>query len=77
MRRSGGAISKTNGGNHERETFSSPQVGIDLQSHQVKCRIGSASSPLNALLASEKSAEGNAVNRSGGNSAATAAATPA
>uniref|UniRef100_A0A8R1Y3X1 Enhancer of polycomb-like protein n=1 Tax=Onchocerca volvulus TaxID=6282 RepID=A0A8R1Y3X1_ONCVO len=74
---SGGAISKTNGGNRERETFSSPQVGIDLQSHQVKCRVDSASSPPNAMLASEKSAEGNAVNRSGGNSAATAATKPA
>ncbi|EJD74260.1 CBR-EPC-1 protein [Loa loa] len=77
-RRSGGAISKTNGGSRERETFiSSPQVGIELQPHQAKCRVGSASSPLNAVLATEKPAEGNAVSRSGGNSAAATATTPA
>lgn len=76
-RRGGSTINKTNGGNRERETFSSPQVGIELQSHQAKCRVGSASSPLNAMLAAEKPAEGNAVNRNGGNSAAAAATTPA
>ncbi|EJW75951.1 hypothetical protein WUBG_13139, partial [Wuchereria bancrofti] len=73
----GGTINKTNGGSRERETFSSPQVGIELQSHHAKCRVGSASSPLNAMLAAEKPAEGNAVNRNGGNSAVATATTPA
>uniref|UniRef100_A0A158Q7W5 Enhancer of polycomb-like protein n=1 Tax=Elaeophora elaphi TaxID=1147741 RepID=A0A158Q7W5_9BILA len=76
-RRSGGAISKTNGGSRDRETFiTSPQVGIELQPQQVKGRVGSASTPLNAMLSSEKPAEGSAVNRSGGNSTAAAATTP-
>ncbi|VBB33575.1 unnamed protein product [Acanthocheilonema viteae] len=76
-RRSGGAISKTNGGNRECETFiGSPQVGIELQQHQAKCRVGSGSSPLNAMLSTEKPAEENAINRSGGNSASAVATTP-
>ncbi|CAG9540896.1 unnamed protein product [Cercopithifilaria johnstoni] len=76
-RRSSGAITKTNGGSRERETFiNSPQVGIELQPHQAKCRIGSASSPLNAMLSTERPAEENAVNRSGGNSAVAVATTP-
>lgn len=69
-------MSKTNGGSRERESFiSPPQIGIELQSHQAKCRVGSASSPLNAVLSTEKPAEENAVNRIGRNSTAAAATT--
>lgn len=74
---SGGAINKTNGGSRERETFiSSPQMGIELQPHQAKCRVDSASSPLSAMLSTEKSPEENAISRGGGNSAAAVATTP-
>lgn len=76
-KRSGSAISKTNGGSRERETFiNCPQVGIELYSPQAKCSVGDASSTRNAMLAAENPAEGNAVNRSGGSSTAAAAAAP-
>lgn len=71
---SGGAISKTNGGSFEHETFiNCPQVGIELHSPQVKCSVGDASSPRNAMLAAENPAEGNAVNRNKGSSTAASA----